>query len=101
MGFTFESSDSDRRHAGGRRQPPVTPEVGDARLITRIQARQYLGGVDPAKVLPPVRVCGRVRWDRKALDERLDELSHCRSDHQQPVLSALAQWEAAHDEDAS
>jgi hypothetical protein len=43
-----------------------------ARLLTRDQARDYCGGVDPAKVAPGRRFGRALRWDRNELDAVLD-----------------------------
>lgn len=47
------------------------------RLLTRFDARHYLGGVDPEALgVAPVALAGRaVRFDRAALDARLDALA--------------------------
>ena len=45
------------------------------RLLTEDEARTYLAGCNPRSVLPPVHLGRAPRWDRLALDRRLDELS--------------------------
>ena len=40
-------------------------------LLTREEARAYLGGIDPQKVAPPLRYGRSVRWARWALDEKI------------------------------
>jgi len=40
-------------------------------LLTRDEAREYLGGIDPDKVAPPLRYGRLVRWARWALDEKI------------------------------
>jgi hypothetical protein len=44
------------------------------RILHEAAAREYLGGVAPGKVMPPVKIGGRNCWDRVALDQKLDEL---------------------------
>jgi hypothetical protein len=51
--------------------------TGVPRLLALEDAKEYLGGLDPAKLLDPVPLpCRRRFWDRKALDKALDALSH-------------------------
>jgi len=45
------------------------------RLLNRDQAREYLGGARPESILAPLRLGGRLVWDREALDRELDRLS--------------------------
>lgn len=45
------------------------------RLLTEEQARVYLAGCNPRSVLPPVYLGRAPRWDREAIDRRLDELA--------------------------
>ncbi len=40
-------------------------------LLTRKEAREYLCGVDPEKVAPPLRYGRNVRWARWALDAKI------------------------------
>ncbi len=40
-------------------------------LLTRAEARAYLGGIDPDKVAPPLRYGRSLRWARWALDEKI------------------------------
>jgi len=37
-------------------------------LMNAAAARAYLGGADPAKLVPPLRIGGRVFYSREALD---------------------------------
>ena len=46
-----------------RFRPPI--------LLSREEARDYLGGVDPEKVAPPLRYGRSVRWARWALDAKI------------------------------
>lgn len=69
------------------------------RLLTEAEAREYLGGCNPRSVLQPVRVGYRPRWDRVALDRRLDELSglerhipHAPEVAEDTAEAAVAQW---------
>lgn len=43
-----------------------------ARLLTRDQARDYCGGVDPERIAPARRFGRAVRWDRDEIDAALD-----------------------------
>ena len=45
------------------------------RLLNRDQAREYLGGARPDEIAAPLRIGGRIVWDRFALDRELDRLS--------------------------
>lgn len=45
-----------------------------SRILDAKAAREYLGGLNPAKVMPPVKLAGRLCWDRVALDQKLDKL---------------------------
>jgi hypothetical protein len=45
------------------------------RLLTEEEARVYLAGCNPRSVLPPVYLGRAPRWDREALDRRLDEMA--------------------------
>lgn len=45
------------------------------RLLNRDQAREYLGGARPDTLLAPIRLGGRLVWDRLALDRELDRRS--------------------------
>ena len=40
-------------------------------LLSRAEARDYLGGIDPEKVAPPLRYGRSVRWARWALDAKI------------------------------
>jgi len=40
-------------------------------LLSREEARDYLGGIDPEKVAPPLRYGRSVRWARWALDAKI------------------------------
>lgn len=44
------------------------------RLLTELEARAYLANGDPHKLCQPIKLGGKVRWDRVALDRRLNEL---------------------------
>jgi hypothetical protein len=70
------------------------------RLLTEEEARVYLAGCNPRSVLPPVHLGRAPRWDREALDKRLDELSGLGGKiPDAPVTSsaddALAAWSAS------
>lgn len=67
----------------------------EQRLLTQEEARAYLGGVDPRKVMEPMRLGGRVRWDRVALDEKLNALGKLK--RRERADSPLDQWEAEND----
>jgi hypothetical protein len=56
------------------REDPLVIAIAP-RLLSTEQARAYLGGCNPAKLVAPTRVGGRVRWDRQALDAALDRLA--------------------------
>ena len=45
------------------------------RLLSVGQARRYLGGADPDELVDPVLTRAGVRYDRAALDAKLDQLS--------------------------
>lgn len=40
-------------------------------LLTRDEARDYLGGIEPGKVCRPLRYGRGVRWSREALDAQI------------------------------
>ncbi len=69
-----------------------------ARLLDFSAAREYLGGVDPHKVTPPIRLGCRLRWDRKKLAAELDRMSGV-SAPANKAGSALEAWEQSRDED--
>lgn len=63
------------------------------RILNAKAARAYLGGLNPANVMPPVKLGGRLCWDRVALDQELDKLFGVA----QPIASggeetALERW---------
>lgn len=62
-------SDGKGKEAGYQLEP---------RLLRLEEAKRYLGGADPRHLLPAIRIGTRPRWDRKALDRALDELSGIR-----------------------
>lgn len=67
----------------------------DARLLDEAAARAYLGGrINPASVMPPVKIGGKNCWDRKALDRRLDTLFGIEPDapEKQAEESPLERW---------
>lgn len=43
-----------------------------ARLLTRDEARDYCGGVDPRLICQPARFGRAVRWDKDEIDAALD-----------------------------
>ena len=45
------------------------------RLLTADQARRYLCGADPDELVDPLLTRAGVRYDRAALDAKLDQLS--------------------------
>lgn len=67
------------------------------RLLTEKQAREYLGDVDPNKVMSPIRIGARVRWDKVALDQHLDTIT--KPKRRDEPDSPLKRWEASHAQD--
>lgn len=66
------------------------------RLLTEDEARAYLANGDPHKLCQPVRLGGKVRWDRVALDRKLDEmqgLPFVAGQNDDDPDAALAAWE--------
>ena len=64
------------------------------RLLTEALARDYLGGIDPRKVTPPLRLGRSIRWDRRALDQALDRQSGLSLDQPPTEEDAYAQRQA-------
>lgn len=63
------------------------------RILDEAAARAYLGGkVNPWKVMPPVRIGGRLCWDRVALDQKLNELFGVAPAEPAGKESALDRW---------
>ena len=58
-------------NAKQKRRPKVEMDYMSAPapiLLTREEAREYLAGIDPSKVAPPIRYGRNIRWSRLALD---------------------------------
>lgn len=67
------------------------------RLLTDEQARAYLGGCNPASLLSPTKIGRMVRWDRDAIDKRLDDMGGLvvlTADNDSDA--ALAEWKGRH-----
>ncbi len=65
----------------------------NARLLNEKEAKEYLGGVNPRRVMEPLRLGGRVRWDIKALDEVLNRLSGLCEEEEDDAEDAFDDWE--------
>lgn len=67
------------------------------RLLTEEEARAYLGGCNPASIVPPTRLGRFLRWDRFAIDEHLDEMRGAVTvKAEQTPDQALNEWRARH-----
>ena len=64
-------------------------------LLSREEAREYLGGIDPEKVAPPLRYGRSVRWARWALDVKIKADAGLVSDEDGDVYDA---WRRSCDE---
>jgi hypothetical protein len=72
--------------------------VSAPRLMTEREAREYLRGCNPASVSPPTRIGRMVRWDRVALDRRLNELSGIQEPQarEDDADAAFREWKSRH-----
>lgn len=67
------------------------------RLLTEDEARAYLANGDPHKLCQPVRLGGKIRWDRVALDRKLNELqglAPAEGENDDTPDAALAGWKS-------
>lgn len=62
------------------------------RILNEADARAYLGGVNPGKVMAPVRLGGRNCWDRVALDQKLDDMFGVRREPAGKSETPIERW---------
>jgi hypothetical protein len=67
--------DARRGLSGVAERPRMSASDVTPRLLTEAEARAYLGGCNPASIIPPTRVGKFVRWDRFAIGRRSERPS--------------------------
>jgi hypothetical protein len=63
--------------------------------MTRSEAKEFLAGIDPAKVAPPLRFGRNVRWSRAQLEAAIAAAAGLESSNQPDAGSAYENWKAS------